>query len=399
MNTDMHAPYIYLDWAATTPPDPDIVHKSMDLSLEFYGNPSSAHRTGREAHRFLEEARRRLVTALGLDTLSGKLIFTASGTEADQIPFLSLLRGMRALSLRKIHLVVSAIEHAAIECQAGILERMGVEVSWVYPDERGHIHPEDVASRIRKETALVAVMAVNNETGAVQDIPAIARAIAEASRTLGVKKPWLHTDAVQATAKLPLAEHCGQADSIALSAHKIRGLKGTGALWLSKNLEPLACGGGQEQGIRAGTENVAGALAFSFAAESAMSNFESLLVHARALEMRLLTGIASIPGACVVPQRIPQDPSYVPNIVSAAFPGLGGETMVRALSDAGIAVSTGSACSNNKRKKGRRILSAMGIPDDISFSAIRVSTGPLTTIQDIDSFLEHAEDLYRKLKT
>lgn len=399
MTTEMSRPHVYLDWAATTPPDPDILRKTLDLSLACYGNPSSAHRAGKEAHRILEEARRRLTAALGLDALSGKLIFTASGTEADQIPFLSLLRGMRSLSLRKIHLVVSAIEHAAIECQAGVLERMGIEVSWVHPDSKGHIHPEDVASRIRKETALVAVMAVNNETGAVQDISAIAGAIADASRTLGIRKPWFHTDAVQAAAKLPLAAHCGEADSIALSAHKIRGLKGTGALWLSKNLEPLACGGGQEQGIRAGTENVPGALAFSFAAESAMSSFESLLAHACALEMRLLNGIALIPGACIVPQRAPQDPSYVPHIVSAAFPGLGGETMVRALSDAGIAVSTGSACSNNKRQKGRRVLRAMGIPDDISFSAIRISTGPLTTIKDIDSFLEHAEDLYRKLKT
>ncbi|MCX8013363.1 MAG: cysteine desulfurase [Rectinema sp.] len=390
---------VYLDWAATALPDAAILRQAMELSLTHFGNPSSAHQTGRNAREILEAARNRLATSLGLDTLGGTIVFTASGTEADQIPFLSLLRAMRALSLKKTHIIVSAIEHATIECQAAMLQRMGLEVTWVVPDSSGHIHPDSITSRLRKETALIAVMAVNNETGAVQDISGIARAIAESAHAKGMKKPWFHTDAVQASGKLPLAAHCHGADSIAISAHKIRGPKGIGGLWLSRKLEPLACGGGQENGIRSGTENVLGAVAFSFAAEAAIRDFESRRVHALALESQLLQGIASIPGACTVPNRKPADPSFVPDIVSIAFPGLGGETMVRALSDAGISVSTGSACSSNKMEKGRRVLKAMGVPDDISFSSIRVSTGPTTTAQEIDYFLQRAEDLYRRLKT
>jgi cysteine desulfurase len=199
--------------------------------------------------------------------------------------------------------------------------------------------------------------------------------------------------------KLSMRQILAWVDSFAISAHKIRGPRGVGALWLSRPLNAFACGGGQERGIRPGTENLFGALAFRFAVEKASACLDAHTLHARQLERHLIEGLSHIPGALLVPERAPGDEAFVPSILSIAFPGLGGETMVRALSDRHVAVSTGSACSSNRRELGRRVLQAMGVPEDIAFSTIRLSTGPLTTLADIDAFLEHAEDLYRTLKT
>lgn len=389
---------VYLDWAATTPADPEILHRALESSLEAYANPSSRHWLGRSAKQLLEESRAGLLRTLGIS--KGSLVFTGSGSEADHIPLLALLARLKAGSSRRpLHIIVSAIEHSAIACQVRSLEKLGIEVSWINPDVHGHIEPGQVAARLRKETALVSVMGVNNETGAIQDISAIGRGIGNAALESGMKKPWFHVDAVQMLGRLPMRDMPAYVDSFAVSAHKIRGPRGIGALWLSRPLDAFACGGGQESGIRPGTENLFGALAFRCAAEVACESLEAHTAHARELETRLIEGVAQIRGALPVPVRTPRDEAYVPSILSIAFPGLGGETMVRALSDRHIAVSTGSACSSNQRHQGRRVLQAMGVPDDIAFSAIRVSTGPLTTPEDIDVFLEQAEDLYRKLKT
>ncbi len=389
---------VYLDWAATTPADPDILHRALALSVDVYANPSSTHWLGKNAKKLLEEARAGLLRAL--DVSEGLLVFTGSGSEADHIPLLALLGRLNVAGGHKLpHVVVSTIEHPAIDCQVRSLEKLGVQVSWVNPDAQGRIDPAQIAGQLRKETVLVAVMGVNNETGAVQNIAAIGQGINQAALELGFRKPWFHVDAVQMLGKLPMRQLPAYVDSFAISAHKIRGPRGIGALWLSRPLNAFVCGGGQEGGIRPGTENLFGALAFRFAAENVAESLDTHTLHARQLESRIIEGISRIRGALLVPDRTPGDETYVPSILSIAFPGLGGETMVRALSDRRIAVSTGSACSSNRRQKGRRVLQAMGVPDDVAFSTIRVSTGPLTTPTDIDVFLEHAEDLYRKLKT
>jgi cysteine desulfurase len=389
---------VFLDWAATTPADPEILQRSLDLSLEVYANPSSSHWLGRQAKQLLEESRTSLMRALAIS--KGTLVFTGSGSEADHIPLLALVHRLKPVASRKpLHVIVSAIEHSAIDCQIRALEKLGVEVSWINPDTQGHIDPNQVSARMRKETALISIMGVNNEMGAIQDVSAIGQSIKDAALQSGMKKPWFHVDAVQMLGKLSMREVPDYADSFAISAHKIRGPRGIGALWLSRPLEAFACGGGQEGGIRPGTENLFGAFAFRFAVEKASESLAHHAAHAQELESRLIEGISHIEGALLVPRRAPRDEGYVPSIVSIAFPGLSGETMVRALSDRQIAVSTGSACASNQRRQGRRVLKAMGVPDDISFSAIRLSTGPLTTPEDIDIFLEHAEDLYRKLKT
>jgi cysteine desulfurase len=388
----------YLDWAATTPADPELMKAALSVSLEAYGNPSSNHFLGKQAIELLEDSRCRIMRALGLNR--GNFIFTGSGSEADQIPLLATVQKLKKKSgaSKSFHMVISSIEHAAIENQVKVLEKMGIDISWIQANAYGFIAPEKISAHIRKETALVAVMNVNNETGAIQDTFSIAESISQGAAIAGIPKPWFHVDAVQSLGKLPIGEISLYADSIALSAHKICGPKGVGGLWLSKALVALASGGGQEFGIRAGTENLFGAIAFCKVAEKAINKEQQNGLIAHRLESRVIEGISHIKGAIIVPERRPSDAHYVPNIISIAFPGVGGETMVRALSDQGIAISTGSACSSNKAHRGRRVLEAMGISEEIAMSTIRLSTGPSTTSDEIDNFLEHSEDLYRILK-
>ncbi len=404
----------YLDWAATTPPDSAIALQALHASFDHFANPSSQHRAGKAARDTLEGSRASFLDSLalasGVKSLGGDLAFTASGTEADQIPLLSLLklakknesgtRAIRTSATEKPHLVISAIEHAAIDAQAETLSRLGFAVTFVKPDADGIVRPSKIGEALRSTTRLVAVMAVNNETGAIQDIDAIGRSAASAASSLGVRTPLFHVDCVQALGKVPLRLSGGLVTSAAFSAHKIQGPKGVGALWHSKAIDPLAVGGGQESGIRSGTENLFGIHAFALCAAKAAASLDERLLRARALERLLLDGIGAIPGACAVPpSRVADDPRWSPWIVSAAFPGLGGEVLARALSDVDIAVSTGSACSQAHKTKGRRVLDAMGLPEELSFSSIRLSFGPDTADADVEAFLSTAADLYRRLKT
>ena len=395
---------VYLDWAATTPPDLSLLAPALEESARLYANPTSPHAAGKAAREAFEAARFSLLASLasfaGGKAPGGSLVFTGSGTEADQIPLLALLRARGASSTP--HIVISAIEHAAINAQAEALARLGFAVTSVKPDASGAVPSAKVAEALRPNTRLVAVMAVNNETGAVNDIGAIGRAIGAAAASLGLARPPLfHVDCVQAMGKVPFDLAAAGATSAAFSAHKLRGPRGVGGLWHAKPIEPLAVGGGQESGIRSGTENLFGALAFARCAAAAAASTASHFDSALALERRLLEGLALIPGATAVPLcRKPGDPRWSPWIASAAFPGLGGEVLARALSDSGIAVSTGSACSHSKgAAKGRRVLDAMGLPPDLAFSSIRLSWGPTTGADDIDRFLETANALYRSLKT
>jgi cysteine desulfurase len=198
--------------------------------------------------------------------------------------------------------------------------------------------------------------------------------------------------------KIPFNVKTAGIDGAAFSAHKLGGPRGIGALYLRKNLSPIVRGGGQERGIRPGTQNTAGAWALARAAELSLASMEAAYQKAAAFEKVLIDGVRSIPGAVIVPlSRLPGDTRYSPYIASIAFPGLGGETMARILDDEGIQVSTGSACSGGT--KGRRVLDAMGVDPEVSFASIRVSTGRDTTKDDVYAFLEHASAAYLKYKT
>lgn len=399
----------YLDWASTSPPDTSLLSEAAALAAEFYGNPSSNHALGQAANAKLEEARARLASVLGARLAPARrrgpakgeeLVFTSGGSEADAIVLLSLLRRRDALRDRALHIVTTEVEHAAVYEEAKLLESLGISASFVRPGPDGLVSPEAVAEALRKDTALVSVMAVNNETGAIMPLAEIGKAVAAASRELGRSGPPLfHSDAVQALGKIPFRPRELGLSSAAFSSHKLRGPRGIGALWLGLELQPLALGGGQEGGLRSGTENLQAIWAFSRAAELAEAGLEAHSSHARALEARLIAGLGSVPGALPLPLgRKAGDERYSPYVLSAAFPGLSGEVLARALSDSGFAVSTGSACSSNGVQRGRRVLEAMGLAPDLAFSAIRISTGYATTEAEVDAFLEAASSLYRRYK-
>ncbi|MCE5255211.1 MAG: cysteine desulfurase [Spirochaetaceae bacterium] len=406
----------YLDWAATAIPDAELQAQAQARAMECYGNPSSLHAEGRSAKSLLESARTNLVSALfranspvkSTGRNPGSLVFTGSGTEADQIVLLSLLRspkymqagGQRNSASDPPHIIISAIEHPAIYAQAQVMKKLGFDVTFVNPESSGAVSPSRVAEALRPSTILVAIMAVNNETGAIQDIAGIGKAVAEAAESLHMKKPLFHVDCVQALGKVPLDLPPAFVSSAAFSAHKIGGPRSVGALWLNAPLIPLAEGGGQEGGIRSGTENIFGALAFSMCAQKAARNLDHNLQVAYGFEEKLISGIRAIPGAIILPEcRLAHDSRWSPWVLSAAFPGLSGEVFARALSDSGFAVSTGSACSHTHRNRDTRVLSAMGIPGELAFSTIRISFGPTTLPGEIETFLNTSGDLYRKLKT
>lgn len=378
-------PRRYLDWAATAPPYPDIAIESARLSLERFGNPSSAHSSGRDARSTLESARSDLAAAIGC--APERLAFTSGGTEADSIALLQLLaRPARGT------LVVSGIEHSAVWEQAKFLESAGFRLRIVKPGADGLVSPSAVADAIDEGTALVAVMAVNNETGAIQPIKAISEAVALASAGFQ-RRPFLFCDCVQALGKLPINLTDLGVDGASFSAHKLGGPRGAGALYLRKGVDTAARGGGQEGGIRPGTQNVAGAWAFAAAAKRSVEDLPRALSSARAIEKALLDGVRSIPGAVAIPgDRRPADPRYSPFIVSLAFPGLGGEVLVRALDSAGIEISTGSACSGPA--KTRRVLDAMGLRPELAFGAVRVSIGRDSCVADAEAFLDAASSAY-----
>lgn len=377
----------YLDWAATAPPYKDILEQATEHALDLYGNPSSQHRAGMAARDLLETSRADVAHVLG--TAPDRIIFTSGGTESDSIALLATLTSTTQKSI-----VISAIEHAAVYEQACVLKELGTTVVMVRPDRDGFIDPAAVAAAIRPDTALVAVMAVNNETGAIQPVREIVSAVRKARAG---KQPFIHCDAVQALGKIPVYPELWGVDGAAFSAHKLGGPRGCGALYLRTAIHTLVRGGGQERDLRPGTHNTAGAWAFAQSALRSTAALERNQERARQLEALLIDGIRSIPGARIIPDaRVSCDRRYSPYIVSAAFPGLGGETMLRLLDEADIAVSTGAACSGSKKE--RRVLDAMGIDPALSFSSIRVSTGRDTTPDDITAFLEVARASYARYR-
>jgi cysteine desulfurase len=378
----------YLDWAASAPPYDDIILANAELSRVHYANPSSAHSLGRAASAELEKARGELAELI--QSPPQRLFFSSGGSEANAIVLLSSF-----FDKKRRNILVSAIEHAAVYEQARMLEDFGIRVHYVKPDKDGIVHPQAVLAELEPDCALVSIMAVNNETGAVQPIADIVQALKAA---LPQRPPLIHCDAVQALGKIPCSMRSLGIDAASFSAHKLGGPRGIGALYLKRDVPALARGGGQEGGMRPGTHNLAGAVAFSQAAARAAADLNTNYQRARALETRLLEGLKSIAGAVALPLgRQPGDPRFSPYIMSVAFPGLGGETMARVLDDQGIAVSTGSACSHGSKE--RRILDAQGLSPDLSFSYLRVSTGRDSRAEDIDLFLERAATAYARYKT
>ena len=364
----------YFDWAATSPADEDILKEALNESLECWGNPSSTHSVGKKARELFEGARSRAAAALGVKPEN--IYFTSGGTESDQIPLLAVLA-----KPNKGRVLVSSIEHPAIREQAEALKNCGWDVVQIPADNDGVIQPEAVTSLLTSDTVLVCIMAVNNETGVIQPIYEIADAITKASE--GKRRPKFHVDCVQAAGKITLNLGYKGIDSAALSSHKICGPRGTGILYMKDSIEPFLRGGGQEKGIRSGTENVFGALAFS----KCLERYYNKQNPADAERTNsFVKKLAELPGCTIVPPgRLEKTELFSPYVVQAAFKNIPGNVMLRALDAKGFSISTGSACSAKKNK--RPVLEAMHVDPKLRENAVRFSFGPHTTDKAVDELL------------
>jgi cysteine desulfurase len=363
---------VYLDWNATTPLRPE-AREAMAAAWDLPGNPSSVHAEGRKARRLVEDARAAVAGAVG--ALPRNVAFTSGGTEANA---LALTPGLRLKSAPAVQrLVVSAIEHASVlaggRFPAEAIAAVGVSGSGLLRLDRLR---EALADG---PPALVSVMLANNETGAVQPIAEVAEIVHAAG---GV----LHVDAIQGLGKISFDISALNADLVTVSAHKIGGPKGVGALvWAEgmQGLEPLLRGGGQERGHRAGTENVAGIAGFSAAVRAAMDALEKDAIRLESLRNRLETGLRQTPGVLI----FSQDVRRLPNTTLFTVPGLRAETAVIGFDLTGIAVSSGSACSSG-RVQPSHVLEAMGFGRELAQGAVRLSLGWSTCEADIDRCLE-----------
>jgi cysteine desulfurase len=361
---------IYLDWNATTPLRRE-AREAMAAAWDLSGNPSSVHAEGRQARKLVEDARDSIAGAVG--ALPRNIIFTSGGTEANALALTPGLR--RGAGVER--LVVSAIEHTSVlaggRFPADAISTVGVT-------SLGLLDLDRLRAMLEGEpAALVSVMLANNETGAVQPVK-------EAAAIVHSAGGLLHVDAIQAFGKIPFDINEMNADFVTLSGHKIGGPKGVGALVLAEGMlgfEPLLRGGGQEKGRRAGTENVAGIAGFGAAAEAAMGALKTDALRLESLRNRLESGLRKTPGAIVFADDVPR----LPNTTLFTVPGLRAETAVIGFDLAGVAVSSGSACSSGKVQPSH-VLEAMGFGPKTTQGAVRLSLGWSTSDADIDCCLE-----------
>ena len=376
MNNKEH----YFDWAATSPADEDILKESLEETLECWGNPSSTHTVGKKARELFETARTRAAKALGVKPET--IYFTSGGTESDQIPLLSVLaKPMKGTVL------VSSIEHPAIREQSEALKNCGWNVVQIPADSDGIITPEAVISLLTADTVLVCIMAVNNETGVIQPVYEIADAITKACE--GKRRPKFHVDCVQAAGKINLNLSYKGIDSAALSSHKICGPRGIGILYMKDAIEPFLRGGGQEKGIRSGTENVFGAVAFS----KCLERYYNKANPADAERTNnFVEKLSDLSGCTIVPpSRLEKKNLFSPYVVQAAFNNIPGNVMLRALDAKGFSISTGSACSAKKNK--RPVLEAMHVDPKLRENAVRFSFGPHTTDQAVEELFTAVSEI------
>ena len=369
---------VYLDWNATTPLRPQ-ARDAMAAVWDIAGNPSSVHAEGRQARKLMEDARTRVAGAVG--ALSRNVVFTSGGTEANA---LALAPGLRRGSYPPAErLVVSAIEHASVLAGGRFppqaIETVGVTRSGLVDLDRLRAALGD------RPPALVSLMLANNETGALQPV-------AEAAEIVHAAGGLLHVDAIQAFGKISFDINMMGADLVTLSAHKIGGPKGVGAVVLAEGVlgfEPLLRGGGQELGRRAGTENVAGIAGFGAAMQAALGSLNSDAIRLETLRNRLENGLRHTEGMIVFADDVPR----LPNTTLFTVPGLKAETAVIGFDLAGVAVSSGSACSSGKVQPSH-VLEAMGFGPELAQGAVRLSLGWSTSEADVDRCLE----AWRKLE-
>lgn len=367
---------IYMDNAASSPLHPEVL-EAMLPHMRSVGNPSSIHRDGRSARRAVENARREVAALLGAD--SSEIMFTSGGTESNN----TALRGVSA-----DRLITTDIEHESIlePCRAQENVR---PVTYLKPDHTGMISPDTLAESLSEDTGLVSIMTANNEVGTIQDIPALTGICRRCNIPF-------HTDMVQAAGKIPVDVKSWGIDMASVSAHKIGGPMGVGALYVRAglDLEPFVLGGGQESGMRSGTENVAGIVGFGEACRIARADMERGMSRVAALRDEMVSSMLKIQHSVLNghPTR------RLPGNAHLAFLGINGEDLIIKLDENGIAASTGSACSVHTQKESH-VLRAMGLPPEIISSSLRLTLGPQNTTGEVRGVVETMPGIVRELRS
>jgi cysteine desulfurase len=376
---------IYLDHAATTPLAPEVLEAISPYLGEQFGNPSSIYGLARGARRAIDDARDSVADLLGCR--AGEIVFTSGGTEADNLAIKGVAWANRA---RGKHLVASRIEHLAVLRSCEYLEKLGFEVSYVDVDRHGRVDPDAVAAAIRADTTLVSVMLANNEVGTIEPI----REVAAITRARGVP---LHTDACQAAGALSLDVDALGVDLLSLSAHKVYGPKGAGALYVRRGIQyhNLLHGGSNERGRRAGTENVAGIVGLAAALRLADRDLAGVNDHLRALRDRLVGGVlARVEGAHLMGHPSERLPSFA----SFVLDGIEGESMLLALDARNIFASSGAACTSGTLDPSH-VLTAMGVPAALAHGSLRLTVGLTNTVEQIDRAVDELVQVVGKLRS
>ncbi|KHO62984.1 cysteine desulfurase [Thermoanaerobacter sp. YS13] len=376
---------IYLDNAATTPVDKRVLEAMLPYYSDVFGNPSSPYSYGQEAKKAIEEAREKAAKALGAD--ADEIYFTSGGSESDNWA----LKGVAyALKDKGNHIITTEIEHHAVLNTCRYLEKEGFKVTYLPVDEYGLVEPEDLKKAITDKTILVSIMFANNEIGTIEPIEELVKIAHE-------KNVYFHTDAVQAVGNVPIDVKKLDVDLLSLSAHKIYGPKGVGALYIKKGIKihSLIQGGTQERNRRAGTENVAGIVGLGEAIELITKNLDSHINKLTFLRNKLINGILEkIPYA-----RLNGHPTKrLPGNVNVSFEFIDGESLILNLDMAGICASSGSACTSGSLEPSH-VLLAIGLPRELARGSLRLTIGKDNTEEDIDKVLEVLPQIIKRLRS
>lgn len=372
--------HVYFDHNATTPLDERVLAAMMPFLTDRYGNASSRHELGTQARKAVNAAREQLAALINVQP--SQIVFVSGGTEANNL----FIKGAAGY-LKPSQIAVSAIEHPCVAKPTQDLARSGWKVRKLAVDSDGRIDLIDVAAALKEPTGIVSLMLANNETGVIQDVAAVAER-AKAARA------WVHTDAVQALGKIEVDFGALNVHAMSLSAHKIYGPKGVGALVVDKRIElkPIIAGGGHEQGMRSGTENVPGIVGFGAAAELARARRAELAERLEGLRRELEAGLHEI-GAVIFGERA----TRIPNTTYFAFPRIDGETLVVELDKLGYAVAAGAACSSASTEPSATLI-AMGVEPELARGAVRLSMGAANSAADVEGFLHAVKGLVKRLK-
>lgn len=375
----------YLDNSATTPVSEavkDIVVKTMTVD---YGNPSSRHQKGVDAEKYIRQARERIAATLKVD--DREIYFTSGGTESNNW---AMIGGALANKRAGSHIITTAVEHAAVLQPLSFLQDMGFRITYLPVDQHGHISLDDLRQQLDKDTILVSTMYVNNEIGAVEPIEDIGKIVKDYNPDI-----LFHVDAIQAYGKYRIYPRKMNIDMLSVSGHKIHGPKGSGFLYIRDRakVRPYIYGGGQQRGMRSGTENVPGAAGLGVAAMEAYTNFDDKVASMRECKKRLINGLEKMDGAFVVSQL-----DQAPQIVSCSFPGVRSEVLLHALEEKGVYVSSGSACSSNKKVPVSTVLQEIHLKPEQQDSTIRFSFSDWTTTEEIDYALKCLQELLPVLR-